>query len=187
MERLTLLAVEADIAIMIAQHVRKSGAGIAGDGVAALRGSSAISDSARNAYGLSKTPPEEMIRIGFIPTSGGSLISTDNLKNNLGPLDDRGYYRDRVRASPGRRPEEGSKAGRKGALDTYDRAVHANTHQSADRRHHAQWRDGGDPRWNNRQARGKLYRSVPLPTTPGRPKSNTCHRVGTSEAQLQST
>jgi hypothetical protein len=92
MERLTLLAVEADIAIMIAQHVRKGGAGIAGDGVAALRGSSAISDSARNAYGLSKTPPEEMIRIGAISASGGGLISMDNLKNNLGPLDDRSYY-----------------------------------------------------------------------------------------------
>ena len=106
MERLTLLAVEANIAIMIAQHVRKGGAGIAGDGVAALRGSSAISDSARNAYGLSKTPPEEMIRIGFIPTSGGSLISMDNLKNNLGPLDDRGYYRTVSVRLPGGDPKK---------------------------------------------------------------------------------
>ena len=92
MERLTLLADEAAIAIMIAQHVRKGG-GVAIDGVAALRGSSAISDSARNAYGLSKTSPDQMIKIGALFGPSVNLISVDNLKNNLGPLEERSYYR----------------------------------------------------------------------------------------------
>jgi hypothetical protein len=47
-----------------------------------------------------------MIRIGFIPTSGGSLISTDNLKNNLGPLDDRSYYRTVSVRLPGGDPKK---------------------------------------------------------------------------------
>ena len=107
-------------------------AGIAGDGVAALRGSSAISDSARNAYGLSKTPPEEMIRIGFIPTSGGSLISTDNLKNNLGPLDDRSYYRTVSVRLPGGDPKKDPRQVERGRwTHTVERFV-ASAHQSED-------------------------------------------------------
>jgi hypothetical protein len=90
MERLVLLAVEANIAILVAQHTRKGG-GIATDGVDALRGSSAVPDGARNAYGLTKPDAPTMIQVGAFGID--SLIMMTHLKGNLGRLEEPAYYR----------------------------------------------------------------------------------------------
>ena len=55
------------------------------------RGSSAITDSARNVYGLSKIPPEEAIQSGVL--NGDTIVAADNLKNNLTRLEGRRYFR----------------------------------------------------------------------------------------------
>jgi hypothetical protein len=91
MERLALLAVETEAAILIAQHTRKGGGGIATDGMDALRGSSAVPDGARNAYGLTKADATTMLQAAV--TGADNLIMMTHLKGNLSRLEEPSYYR----------------------------------------------------------------------------------------------
>jgi hypothetical protein len=90
MERLALIAVEAGIAILIAQHTRKAGGGIATDGVGALRGSSAVPDGARNAYGLTRPSVDEVVQMGAF--GANNLIKMEHLKGNLSRLQGDAFY-----------------------------------------------------------------------------------------------